>query len=69
MKAIRLGRSEWLLFFILIAAFYLRISSIRFGLPAMNDQDELIFELGALKMLRGPTLNPGWFGHPATTTM
>ncbi len=69
MKPIRLGRSEWLLFFILIAAFYLRISSIRFGLPAMNDQDELIFELGALKMLRGATLNPGWFGHPATTTM
>ncbi|RYF03956.1 MAG: phospholipid carrier-dependent glycosyltransferase, partial [Oxalobacteraceae bacterium] len=28
-----------------------------------------MFELGALRMLRGPTLNPGWFGHPATTTI
>lgn len=35
----------------------------------MNDPDELIFELGALKMLAGGTLNPGWFGHPATTTL
>ncbi|MCI4590455.1 glycosyltransferase family 39 protein [Sphingobium sp. BYY-5] len=28
-----------------------------------------MFELGAFKMLRGLTLDPGWFGHPATTTM
>jgi hypothetical protein len=46
-----------------------RLYSIHFGLPALNDPDELTFELGALRMLRGPTLNPGWFGHPATTTM
>lgn len=62
-------RAAWLLFAILCLAFYLRIVSVRFGLPAMNDPDELIFELGALRMLRGHTLNPGWFGHPATTTM
>ncbi len=42
---------------------------IGFGLPALNDPDELIFELGATRMLTGPTLNPGWFGHPATITM
>src|SRR3546814_5642257 len=28
-----------------------------------------MFELGAVRMLTGGTLNPGWFGHPATTTM
>lgn len=54
---------------ILIAAALLRLASIHFGLPALNDPDELTFELGALKMLRTASLNPGWFGHPATTTM
>ncbi|MDB5712879.1 MAG: hypothetical protein JWO15_276 [Sphingomonadales bacterium] len=63
------GRQGWLLFAILCLAAYLRLASIRFGLPAMNDPDELMFELGALRMLRGHTLDPGWFGHPATTTM
>lgn len=47
----------------------LRLHGIDFGLPALNDPDELMFELGATRMLTGPTLNPGWFGHPATTTM
>jgi 4-amino-4-deoxy-L-arabinose transferase-like glycosyltransferase len=54
---------------LLAASLFLRLYGIRFGLPALNDPDELTFELGALKMLRGPTLDPGWFGHPATTTM
>lgn len=40
-----------------------------FGLPALNDPDELMFELGAVRMLSSGTFNPGWFGHPATTTM
>ena len=60
---------NWALCVILLAALYLRLASIHFGLPALNDPDELMFELGAVRMLRGPTLNPGWFGHPATTTM
>lgn len=50
-------------------ALVLRIHGAGFGLPALNDPDELIFELGALKMLRSLSLNPGWFGHPGTTTM
>ncbi|QGP79714.1 glycosyltransferase family 39 protein [Sphingobium sp. CAP-1] len=58
-----------LLALILLAALWLRLASIRFGLPGLNDPDELMFELGAVRMLRGPTLNPGWFGHPATITM
>lgn len=54
---------------VLLVAAALRLYSVGFGLPALNDPDELTFELGALHMLRGATLNPGWFGHPATTTM
>ena len=57
------------LFVLLVIAAGARLSSVHFGLPALNDPDELTFQLGALHMLRGPLLNPGWFGHPATTTM
>lgn len=54
---------------ILLVALALRLHAISFGLPALNDPDELMFELGAVRMVRGATLDPGWFGHPATTTM
>lgn len=64
-----LGRQNWILLAILGVALWLRLVSIGFGLPALNDPDELMFEMGALRMLRGLTLNPGWFGHPATTTI
>ncbi len=57
------------LLLVLALAAGLRLHGIDFGLPALNDPDELMFELGAVRMLTGPTLNPGWFGHPATTTM
>lgn len=50
-------------------ALAVRLHAVGFGLPAMNDPDELIFELGALRMLRTHSLNPAWFGHPGTTTM
>lgn len=62
-------KPSWTLALLLVVALWLRLSSIGFGLPALNDPDELMFELGAIRMLRGHTLNPGWFGHPATTTM
>lgn len=54
---------------VLVMALALRLNGIRFGLPALNDPDELMFQMGAVRMLSGPTLNPGWFGHPATTTI
>jgi hypothetical protein len=65
----RLDRWGALLLLVFAAAIGLRLHGIGFGLPALNDPDELMFELGAVRMLRGLTLNPGWFGHPATTTM
>ena len=54
---------------VLLLALLLRLNGVSFGLPALNDPDELMFEMGAVRMLSGPTLNPGWFGHPATTTI
>lgn len=54
---------------IVVLALIVRLATVRFGLPALNDPDELMFELGAMRMLREGTLDPGWFGHPATTTM
>lgn len=65
----RLGLGSVILALILLGGLALRLHGVAFGLPALNDPDELTFELGAVRMLRGPTLNPGWFGHPATTTI
>lgn len=59
----------WALGLITLSAFLLRLYAINFGLPGLYDPDELMFELGAIRMLSHATLNPGWFGHPATTTM
>lgn len=60
---------RWAVVTVVTLAALLRLHSISFGLPSVNDQDELLFQLGAVRMLQGPTLNPHWFGHPATTTM
>ncbi len=54
---------------ILVLALGLRLYGVSFGLPALNDPDELMFEMGAVRLISKPTLNPGWFGHPATTTI
>ncbi|NCP14017.1 MAG: hypothetical protein GW858_07625 [Sphingomonadales bacterium] len=56
-------------FGVLVLAAALRWYGADFGLPALNDPDELMFELGAIRMLTSGSLNPGWFGHPATTTI
>ena len=46
-----------------------RLINIGFGLPGMYDPDEPMFMITALKMLSNGTLNPGWFGHPGSTTI
>jgi len=66
-------RAQWaeygaLLLILLIAA-ALRIEGVGFGLPSLNDPDEPLFVMTALDMLRNHSLNPGWFGHPGTTTL
>ena len=54
---------------ILLVGFALRLHGLAFGLPALYDQDEQMFVMGALRMISGPTLDPGWYGHPGTTTI
>jgi hypothetical protein len=54
---------------ILLLALALRLHNIGFGLPGMYDPDEPIFMILGLKLLLEQTLNPGWFGHPGTTTI
>lgn len=56
-------------FAILLIALLIRACSVNFGLPALYDPDEPIFVLSALKLLKSHTLNPGWFGHPGSTTI
>ncbi len=66
----RTGTVRWLLLLLLLAAAaWLRAQGLDFGLPALNDPDEPIFALLALRLLREGTLNPAWFGHPGTTTI
>lgn len=54
---------------ILAVALGWRLHNIGFGLPSMLDPDEPMFMITALRMLAHGTLNPGWFGHPGTTTI
>lgn len=61
--------SRYALAAILLVAALLRLQGIGFGLPALYDPDEPLFVLTALKLLREATLNPGWFGHPGSTTI
>ncbi len=46
-----------------------RFWGIGYDLPFIYDPDESSFVGGALRMLQDHSLNPGWFGHPAATTM
>lgn len=54
---------------VLLVALGWRLHNIGFGLPSLYDPDEPIFMITALKLLAEGTLNPGWFGHPGSTTI
>lgn len=47
--------------------FAVRLAGVHYGLPQLLDPDEQIFVGAADKMLRGMTLDPGWYGAPAST--
>lgn len=53
----------------MLLALALRLITIAWGLPSALDPDEPLFLMLGLKLLAGPTLDPGWFGHPGTTTI
>ena len=63
------GAGSAALAIILAVALALRLYDVGFGLPSLYDPDEPIFMVMALKLLKQQTLNPGWFGHPGTTTI
>ena len=54
---------------ILLIGLAFRLNNIGFGLPSLWDPDEPIFMLIPIDMLRDGSLNPGWFGHPGSTTI
>ena len=54
---------------VLAIALWLRLDGVRWGFPALYDPDEPVFEMTALHLFRDQTLNPGWFGHPGSTTI
>ncbi len=62
-------RVRWMLGAILLIATGFRLWHIDFGLPALHDPDEPIFGVLSLKLLQSGNFNPGWFGHPGTTTL
>ncbi len=66
---LRITSAPLLLLLILCVATALRLHGIGFGLPALNDPDEPLFMMTAFEMLRNQSFNPGWFGHPGTTTL
>ncbi len=65
----RRGAAYAALALILIVACAVRFHNLGFGLPSLYDPDEPIFMVMALKLLKEHTLNPGWFGHPGSTTI
>lgn len=54
---------------ILVLALAWRLVNLGFGLPSLYDPDEPMFMITALKLLKEGTYNPGWFGHPGSTTI
>ncbi len=54
---------------IFLAALGVRCVNLGFGLPAMYDPDEPLFVIKAYEIFERGTLNPGWFGHPGSTTI
>lgn len=60
----------WLILLpVLALALWLRSNGISQGLPGLYDPDEPLFFINALELLAKQTLQPGWFGHPGTTTL
>lgn len=55
--------------FVMFLGTVVRFWGIDHDLPFIYDPDEPSFVAGALRMLHEHSLNPGWFGHPASTTM
>ncbi|MFC4291166.1 ArnT family glycosyltransferase [Sphingorhabdus arenilitoris] len=70
LREFTLPNNKLLVFFLLmLAGLLLRLWHVGAGLPGMYDPDEPMFMLRGIELLTGRTLNPGWFGHPGSTTI
>lgn len=58
-----------LVWILLVAGVAFRFSGVMYGLPQNVDPDERVFVAGAGEMLSGRSLDPGWYGSPASTLM
>src|SRR5712675_657254 len=56
-------------FAVIAGGLLLRIFGVASGLPFIYDADETEAVEPALRMLQTGSLNPGWFGFPASTTI
>lgn len=54
---------------LIVAGLVLRLSIAKFGLPFFYDPDEIAFAEPAINIIASGNWNPGWFGHPGTTTI
>ncbi len=68
-RELRLNWHVGLAALVLVLALALRLYGINFGFPFLYDQDEPDFVEPALEMLAAQNPNPGYFQHPASTTI
>ena len=54
---------------VVLCGLSLRLYGINFGLPYLYNSDEPLFVDAAMQMLSAHSLNPNWFGVPASTTI
>jgi len=54
---------------VVLASLGLHVWGIKGDLPYAPDVDEPIFVKAAVRLLQHRTLDPGWFGHPGSTTI
>lgn len=59
--------SIFFVLFILLISLTPRLLAIPFGLPMEFDPDERIFTGAALRIVTQRTLDPSWYGAPAST--
>src|SRR3954449_9994945 len=63
-----MSRTRWLLGGLLLAAFGLRLWSIRYGLPWVYNRDEEFHFVPVAVHMFGGSLNPHYFENPAALT-
>ena len=68
-KRVRLDQHRLIVVAVLVLGLALRLYGIDFGFPYLYDQDEKDFVEPALEMLESRNPNPGYFQHPASTTI